>query len=54
MERTAWNCLYQAMQGVILVEVSFRAKSPISIDSDSIKLTFIICAIMVHYEKMFN
>ena len=26
-------------------------KSPISIDSDSIKLTFIICAIMVCYEK---
>ena len=51
MERTAWNCLYQATQGVILVEASFHAESPILIDSDSIKLTFIICAIMVHYEK---
>ena len=46
--------LYQAMQGVILVEASFHAESPISIDSDSIKLTYIIWAIMVHYEKTFN
>ena len=26
-------------------------KSPTSIDSDSIELKFIICAIMVYYEK---
>ena len=33
------------------LRLHFVLKSPISIDSDSIKLTFIICAIIVCYEK---
>ena len=33
------------------IEAHFELKSPVLIDSDSIELTFTICAIMVHYEK---
>ena len=33
------------------MRLHFKLKSPVKIDSDSIELTFTICAIMEHYKK---